>query len=331
MKTMLATIAMAASIAGAAVAQTSSEGIFAPEPGSDLAQFYEANAERVAELMNQARYGETAARLEALEELGTTYPDAALSVATELVKDDDKAVAVAAARLLADAIVMTDHTMSGQMPVGGAEIMQRSRVIRDALRPALSDENDELRRTASAILASLSDEQALAAIETNARKGIIPEVEAINYFALARPEIVTSYIEPYLDVRGAAQQSAVSYLGALPEYQPTVREEVLLNDGADVSSRVTAAEVLGQYDRDFSSYALAVTSDPVIPAAVYATIMSEYTANAANNISNLTSATLEALEKSVDEYTLRNQDPDVLPQLNDVKQQLQQLRQSYDK
>ena len=279
---------------------------FAPEPGTELAAFYDANAEAVKALNEKVRVGETEDRLRALEELQLAYPDAALSAALELTLDEDKAVAKAAAQLLAESIVMTDHIMIGTMPAGGEEIMARNEAARNALRRVLSDPDEGVRRVSSGILASLSDETALKAISESAENGLISEVEAINYFGLARPEVGAAFIAPYLDGSSEAQQSAVSYLGALPDYQAKIRKEVLLNGEVEEGVRVVAADVLSQYDPDFGSYALALTSNPSIPPSLYTTVMSAYTAQAAINRA-LTPGEIEAISTSVEEFAKRHE------------------------
>ena len=130
-----------------------------------------------------------------------------------------------------------------------------------ALRPAILDERDKIRIEAASILASLGDENALALINEAAAGGIIPAVEAANYFTLAGTPVANAYLAEYLGDRDAgAQETAVGYLATIPEYQPQIREEYFLNPSADPSVRLAALQSLGLYDPDFPAYALTVLS-----------------------------------------------------------------------
>ena len=300
---------------------------FLPPPGTEAAQFYQENAGIIRELLQQVSSGPTNSRLQALDALAIAYPDAALSVSTTLINDEDKEVAREAARLLADSIVMEGHPTAQDpaMPPGGNLAMRRSETVKAALRTALKDPDDELRRIAAGVLSSLGDTAALDIIRENAQEGRVSEVEAINYFGLARPEIGAPYIAPYLAEPSIdAQRAAVSYLGALPDYQDEIRTNILLNSAAGEASRVTAAEVLSKYDQRFSDYALAVAANPELPPSVYTTIVGAYAREAFED-RTLTREQIQALSAAVQAYTSRV-GAEARPQLERLDAQIEALQ-----
>lgn len=302
---------------------------FAPPAGSEAAKFYEDNAAAIEALIERVRSGSGEAGLQAFDTLATSYPDAALGLATKLVSGDDAQLALAAARLLADSIVMTNHPGMEHMHDASpevADLMRRIEASKTALRTLLNKPDSALRQTAAGILASLGDVPALDLIKEGAQSGEIPEVEAINYFALARPDVGSPYIEPYLaDGAGPAKQSAVSYLGALPQYQAQIRTDVLLNETVGEDVRIAAADVLSKYDASFGTYALAVAANPGVPPGVYLAVVGAY-ADAGLRDRSLSSETAQALSAAIAAYSKQNLNPLEQKQAEELLQRIRPLQ-----
>lgn len=297
---------------------------FVPPAGSDSARYYADNADRVDELAGQVRSGSPEARRAAFEQLSTAFPDAALSLALGLVKDPD--MAVPAARLLADSVVMTSHLANhGPAPEGAHLIMARVEAAKVALLSLLDSPDEALRRIAAGTLASLGDSRALDALDKRAKEGAVSDVEAINYFALASPEVGSSYIAPYLEKgEGLAQESAVAYLSALPEYQGQIRDEILFNDEASDAVRIAAAQSLGQYDRNFGNYALELAIDGAeLSPSLYTAVVSAYTKTAIER-KTLDPKTVDQLIDSIDR--VQKKSPDFQLQLDELGNRLQNLK-----
>ena len=301
---------------------------FKPAEGTSAAAFYEANKEHIKNLGDQARSGTTTERLNALDALANAYPDAALSLATTLVKTEDEAVAQAAARLLAESIVMTDHSMQGgAMMPGMQNIMQRAEAVRKVLREVILDARHAVRDVAAASLASMSDKAALDKIDEGVKANIYSIVEAINYYGLARQNIGASYIAPYIDSENQSDGiAAISYLASNPQYQGIIADKVLLNKDANEKTRLKAADVLSRYDKNFTSYALVTTANPAENPELYGAIIKGYLDNATRNKS-LTKERGEALNEALGSYlkTKPNLTPEVEGSLKSLKQQLQRF------
>ena len=257
-------------------------GPFAPEPDSAEAAFLMANEPAIDRLATQARMGETEARQVALETLANSYPDASLNLATELIKDSDTAIATDSARLLADTLAMVGSVAAGaSMHPAGTPAKQRLDAAITTLRDAVPDGRIQIRHVAAGTLASLGDVATLDKIQECVEQGVVPAVEAINYFGLAPRDLAGKYVEKYLDSDSQeAQVAAVGYLGAVPNYQPRIREWLLKNLQANVVVLVTATGVLSRYDRMFPSYALEVVGRPDVPSAVSDTVVQAYVTSA---------------------------------------------------
>ena len=241
-----------------------------------IAAFYADGADEIDQLFEVARKAQSAdERISALAELAGIYPIAGEVLSRELVSDSETEVALFAVRTLQGAVVMMDHGPMGDMPgfPALAAAMQSHEQSIEALRPAILDERDEIRIEAASILASLGDEEALALINEAAAGGVIRAVEAANYFTLAGTPAANAYLAEFLGGGDAgAQETAVGYLAAVPEYQSRIREGYFLNPEADPSVRLAASKSLGLYDPGFPDYALrALSSDGIEPAFAWTT------------------------------------------------------------
>ena len=256
-------------------------GPFSPEVGTAEAAFLAANEPAIERLVAQARMGETDARRAALETLANSYPEASLNLATELIKDSETGIATDSAKLLADTLAMTGSVaMGSSMHAAGTPAKQWIDAAVSALREVVPDVRIEIRHVAAGTLAALGDLTTLNKIEECVERGVLPDVEAIDYFGLAPREIGSKYIEKYLQSGSqGAKVAAIGYLGAVPNYQPRIRELVLSNPQVDAVVLLKAAGVLSRYDETFPNYALEVAGRSDLPAAVSDTVARAYISN----------------------------------------------------
>lgn len=249
----------------------------AGHPNADLVSFYEANFPDIEKLRAAITEGEsTESRVEAFVELSISYPLAAEISARSLVSHENTELAIQAVRFLKLNTVMSDHDMSVGMDQLSPEVgyaMTQHMASRAALRAGVSDSRPELRSETAAFLSSLSDAEALQSIQELTGE-LYTDVEAANLFTLASGETGEAFISQYLGSGSVqAQQTAVSYLGAIPSYQDDIRSAYFLNPEAPIETRTAAAMTLGTYDARFAEYALAATSDgDGSPALIGATI-----------------------------------------------------------
>ena len=125
-------------------------GPFTPAPGTAEAAFLMANESAIMRLAAEARTGETDARRAALEALANAYSDAALNLATELIKDSDTAVATESAKLLADTLAMAGSvTMGERMHSAGTPARLQFDAAIANLRDAVGDPRIEVRHVAA--------------------------------------------------------------------------------------------------------------------------------------------------------------------------------------
>lgn len=240
-----------------AVGELALTGPFTPSPATAQAAFLTANRPAILRLADQARAGTTQRRLRALETLANGYSDAALNLATELVKDLDTAVATKSARLLADTLAMAGSvTLARARYAPGTPARVQVDAAIASLRGAVADKRSKVRAVAAETLAALGDCTALETIERGVSRCVIPPVEAIEYFGLAPIELGAPYIEKYLDTGPVdARVAAVEYLATIATYQARVREAVFETDEADEAVLARAADVLSRHDRAFASWA----------------------------------------------------------------------------
>lgn len=284
-----------------------------PDPA--WAEYYRQHATDIESLRRQIIQGETAQRLNALEQLARLYPDAVLSTSIELLDDRSLEIAQKAAELLASSIVMSDHQTAHQehakLNSYQKYTIEQHTTARVALLKVLEDPRAELREVAAKILASLSDEEALSKINAGIQTGLYSETEAVNYFGLARPDVGNQYLEPYL-VGGSneARAGAALYLGGNPQYQAQIRDSILFDPSLDASIRSAAAEILSRYDPNYQNYALILTLDPSIPPPLYTTVVESYV-DSLQADNSLNSANARVLRTAIENYQIQNPEADV--------------------
>ena len=257
-------------------------GPFAPKPRTDEAAYLVANEPAIMSLAAQAKMGETDSRRAALETLANSYPEASLNLATELIKDSETAIATDSAKLLADTLAMTGSLAMGtSMYAAGTPAKQWLDAAIANLREAVADGRIEVRHVAAGTLAALGDLATLDKIEECVEQGVVPALEAIDYFGLAPRDLGGKYMEKYLDSGSQeAKVAAVGYLGTVLNYQPRIRELILNNLQVDDVVLLMAAGVLSRYDKTFPSYALEVAGRSDLPRAVSDTVVRAYVSNA---------------------------------------------------
>lgn len=302
-----------------------------PDPSS--AQYYIANEANIEALRKDLRRGESSqARLAALQELEDMYPAAAFSSAIDLIADPDEAIALAAIDLISRVIVMSDHRMVEELFDDRLKYtMEQHMRGRNALRPAVEDERERVRMKAALVLAGLSDEAALDRINAGIASGLYSETVAINLFALAKSEVGSAYIEPYLD-KGteSAQIAAVAYLGSDPAYQKDVRTRVFQNPERIASVRAQSARTLSRYDSRFHEYALTVTIDPDANPELFAESLKGYIYNLQAQGKPIDPPTANVLTKGVAKYAAQKRNllvgkPVVAEQLKAIQERLNLL------
>ena len=139
----------------------------------------------IGALVEQARTGPTATRLEALERLGNLGVRHGLDTALELVGDADEAVARESAQMLADTLAMQDRAGIAALEQRGGEVAKQVRATLEALRRASTDPRANVRDAAAPTMAALGDRDTLWQITLATIKGEIPGTEGPDYLGLA--------------------------------------------------------------------------------------------------------------------------------------------------
>lgn len=256
-----------------------------------------------------------------LQALANSDYKASIDEALSLVSDSDTNVAVTAAGILADALVMSDHQMNSDLELmpWQRKMMEDHTKVREGLYGALNDQRQEVREIAATMLASLSDERALEIIDRQAQEGVYDDSEAVNYLGLARPQVSATYIIAYLE-KGSdkAQESAVQYLGRNREFQSQVVDKVLMNDSSAIEVRRQAADLLSEYDPNFTTYAVELLRKADLPVEVYRSISEGYLENILTPDPDIKNS----MESRLDQYIIDGR-------LDNVEiQQLIEIRQS---
>ena len=313
---------------GVAAAEGLSEILLGhPDPG--IAAHYADHAMEVLQLVTQATgNSDTQSRLDALGALDRAHPQAAYQAAVQLVTDPDDAVAMSALVFVQRGIVMSDHPMSeASQDPRVAWVMARHLQGRVALRAALVDERPHIRGPAAMTLASLSDEESLAAIEAGVVAGRFAPEEALSLLSLAEPAMAAPRIWPLVHSDTLAHRDlALDYLASEPVARARVRAELFQAPDVATPLRVAAALALAEYDPGFSSYALSVAAAPDVPPALYATTVGVWLDQGVASDAapaRLLSRDLEALAK--DNKKLLKKDPELSAQLDALYTRLEAL------
>jgi len=275
-----------------------------------LAQYYRSNSDTIDRL--GARATNSAAplneRLSALQQLQREFRYAAVPTAAKLIRDPLEPMALAAVSILADAVVMSDHPHATHAKGGKSLVELQHNLARDALQEALADTRRPVREIAAKTLASISDEDALAKINDGAARGLYSDVEAVNYLGLSNPDTSAKYIQPYLDASPLAQAAAVTYLGANPTFQATIRQRYLENVAAPEVAKIAAAKTLSRFDTAFVAYAPNLINAKSLPPEAYKELVNGYLARTAGRLDAMQ---LQGIDKALDEYIKIRPDHDL--------------------
>lgn len=242
-----------------------------------------------------------AERADALDNLANIDPVRAEQLASDLVQDSALPVALTATRLLADSIVMSNHPITNQQHLTERQkaLMKRHMKSREALYRALDDTREQVRNIAAKVLTALSDERALKSIESGVKTGLFKDIEAVNYYGLAKAKTGERYMRQYLEKGSvAARQAVIQYLGRNSAYQLAVRTKILLNNKQDPKVRTTAAKILGAYDVKFTSYVDDLVSSTSLPEEVYSEIVKQYL----EKKKNISQHKIKSIKQTMDKY-----------------------------
>ncbi len=315
-----ALILILGTVSSSAFCEDEITSILANHPDPARSQYYSEHRTEITKLLNTAQSAPSVQeRLVAFEALSISFPDAASLEAARLVGDEVTAVAVMAAEVLASSIVMSDHSHGeARSPYHEFTLATHERARR-ALLAAIQDPRPEVRSTAASILASLSDADALQRIDAATAAGLYSQVEAVNYFGIAKPSVGVQYLERYLETGSTeARASAVQYLSANPRYQARIRDRILFNSHELVPVRTAAAKALGQHDKLFNTYAFSMALNPKIPPQVYLEIWRTYLSSE-ENLKSLDPQRQKALRQSLKSFSKSNPKIDVAVLLDQIQ------------
>lgn len=266
----------------------------------DFAEKYKRNAVEIAELQRSVRDTQRTEdeRIADYRKLRSKYPDYALHLATDLIKDGSNKIAEFSVSMLGAAVVMSDHKMAHATSISPAEVyaMQRHEFGLKALRVAQLDARPSVRDRATQTLASLSDEIGLQNIIQGAKDGRYSEIDAVNHLGLAKSEVGLALIQPYLGSQAAdVQTAAVRYMASSPAFRTVIRDRVLLNDKAPLEARLAASEALSSE----ASIAMLLLSNGQTPPELFQKTMLTYLNSHGKTYSE---AELNALKATVETY-----------------------------
>lgn len=253
------------------------------DPNADLVSFYLNNNDEIERIRATIKEGNPAKnQVESFSMLSFRFPFAAQITARGLVSNQNTDLALMAIHILKLNRVMSEDKISGGIEQPSPRVsrdMKQYIASRNALRDGVLDSRPEIRAETGKYLASLSDEVALDAI-AYATGELYSDLDAVNIFTLASGDVGASYVSKYLGTgSSAAQMIAIGYLGTIPSYHEEIRSTYFLNLDALGELRVSSAQVLSIYDRNFTEYALAaIAGEAVNPIVVVATIQGYITA-----------------------------------------------------
>ncbi|ARP67092.1 MULTISPECIES: HEAT repeat domain-containing protein [Mesorhizobium] len=276
-------------------------------------------------------------RSKALEGLALISEDAALPVAAELVTDPVEDVRKSAVGILANSVVMAGHDAGNHDPamhpgtIWGSYVQNQHKVALDALRLATRQSRSEAGMLALKTLVRSSAEEASPLLAEALANGAVTPKQAAELCTQAPEARSRACLLDFLDKGPAeARLAAVAVLGSIPGDRPLIRNKIFLNDQAEPALRAAAAQVLGQYDPTFTSYALTVATDPNTPSLVYAAAVRNY-AQSAESAGKLDAAQWAALKRALQNKLKAAQETDALTRSNLNAPPLQELNQMFNK
>lgn len=303
----LALLLASALLIGPAFAQKA-KPIQNPDPR--VQSYLAEHAGEIARLRTAAEDGavDVEARRRALQQLSLVSEDDVLSVAAGLVTDPSPQISEDAVRLLSNSVVMAGHGTSDDDAAHhdsaspwSSYVNAQHKQARDALNVAASrnpSSNSGLMALKS--LVQLSEDGSIDQVRKAAASGAISQAQAVRLCGQSQSNDGRACLIDFLD-NGSLEGrvAAIGVLGSKPSDRAMVRNKIFLNNRAEPALRVAAAQVLSSYDPSFSTYGLAVTSDPQTPPDLFAATLESYAASA-QAIGKLDSAQWLFIKKALD-------------------------------
>jgi hypothetical protein len=279
-------------------------------PDQQRASYYKGNAATVDELRATIEDTKRAAfeRTAALQKLDVRFKEASLNTSLRLIHDESDEVSAAAARILASSITMMeggDHDHADPLQ---AYWDNKENAAKTALRELAQGPDRPARTIAVQTLMSLSDPATITIVTEGVKQENYSDSDAVNLLGLAKPELAASSMLSFLDPSSspAAQAAASSYLGTNKDYQSVVRKKIFENTQAPSMARVSAAKVLGQYDKEYAAYAPSVLNAQGTPKIVEKSVLEGLVRN-----SQIKGGNEAAVKKVFDQYKLKNPQVDI--------------------
>ncbi|NKB33137.1 MAG: hypothetical protein GKR91_08570 [Pseudomonadales bacterium] len=246
-------------------------------------------------------------RIESFRVLISGFPLAAEFAAREYVTDESEEIALGSVRLLENALVMSDHSVSGSSSNSRMDFFHaKNEANVSALRLALTDDRASIRTSASQFLASISDRVSLDIISESTEEGVYDEGMAANLYSLAESYIGNEYLQEFLGNGDLiAQETAINYLGIFEEYQDQIRQSYFFNPDAESSLRRSAATVLSNFDSNFADYALLITTEENLDPEVFSTSISGYV-NSLDDLNLLDRFSAESILSRIEQISTAN-------------------------
>lgn len=249
---------------------------------SELQPKYNAQKAEIIALVGQIEDKNLAGEVRAthLVELQQRFPYVVLPTAKAVALDESEPLQLEATKILIGSVVMMNHAAGGDHAMH-----QQFTSTMDILKQVVASGTPAARSSAAETGASLGDSGILSEIQKKNDEGVITDSDAVGYFTLADPGLAASYVEKYLRSENVtAQEQAVSYLGPLPEYQDTIRQDYFFDAEKPAAVQAAAARVLARTDDEFTTYSDKVIMRDGTPTQVVDAIIRGSIENAANPV-----------------------------------------------
>ncbi|UTS90332.1 hypothetical protein [Rhizobium anhuiense] len=287
---------------------------------SELQPKYDAQKAEITALVGQIQDKKLAGEVRAahLAELQQRFPYVVLPTAKSVALDESEPLQLEATKILIGSVVMMNHSAGGDHAMH-----EQFTSTMDILKQVVASGTAAARSFAAETGASLGDSGMLSEIQKKNDEGVISDADAVGYFTLADPGVAASYVEKYLSSENvAAQEQAVSYLGPLPDYQATIRQDFFLDANKPAAVQAAAARVLARTDEKFTTYSDKVIMRDGTPTQVVDAIIRGSIENTTNPVN---AEQVSKYKTILDDYKKAN--PGVnMQQLNTIQNSIEILR-----
>jgi hypothetical protein len=247
------------------------------DPGQDVQTYYREHMDEIKALQTEAldKAAPADKRIEAVEALSSKYLDFLLSIAPQLMKDENSKIAGTVFYALQSLISMEPSFGHDQHDGREDHAYQQARhdFILGLFRDNITSPHGAISEGAAAFLATRGDAGGINRIQDAVTQGRINPREAMKFLSLAPRDLVAPFFEEFAkSPNSEVQATAIAQLAYNPKYTTFVRGLVESKDATNIVLKAAMPGLAVTY-KQFPEFGLTVANNAELPLDVRETAL----------------------------------------------------------